>query len=53
MASTSMKSLSQVVKMTTLRFLLGVMAVDDLELLQLDGKTAFLHGDLKEGIYME
>ena len=41
------------VKMTTLRFMLGVMAVDNLELIQLDVKTEFLHGDLKEEIYME
>ena len=40
-------------KMTTLRFMLGVVAVDNLELTRLDVKTAFLHGDLKEEIYME
>jgi hypothetical protein len=39
--------------MTTLRFILGVNALKDLELLQLDVKTAFLHGDLEEEIYME
>jgi hypothetical protein len=37
--------------MTTLRFLLGVVALEDLELLQLDVKTTFLHGDLDEEIY--
>ena len=37
---------SPVVKMTTLRFMLGVVAADNLELIQLDVKTAFLHGDL-------
>jgi ATP-binding cassette subfamily B (MDR/TAP) protein 1 len=44
---------SPVVKMTTLRFLLGLVALEDLELLQLDVKTTFLHGDLDEEIYME
>jgi ATP-binding cassette subfamily B (MDR/TAP) protein 1 len=44
---------SPVVKMTTLRFLLGEVALEDFELLKLDVKTAFLHGDLDEEIYME
>ena len=42
-----------VVKMTVLRFLLGVVAAENLALHQLDVKTAFLHGDLDEEIYME
>jgi hypothetical protein len=44
---------SPIVKMKTLRFLLGEVAVEDLEALQLDVKIAFLHGDLDEEIYME
>ena len=40
------------VKMTTLRLLVGVVATEDLELEQLDVKTTFLHGDLEEDIYM-
>ena len=44
---------SPVVKMTTLRFMLDVVAADNLELIQLDVKTTFLHGDLQEEIYME
>ena len=43
---------SHVVKMTTLRLLLGVVATEDLMLEQLDVKTTFLHGDLEEDIYM-
>ena len=39
--------------MATLRFLLGVVAVEDLELKQLDVRTTFLHGDLEEEICME
>ena len=39
--------------MTTLRFMLGVVATDNLELIQLDVKITFLHGDLQEEIYME
>ena len=44
---------SLVVKITTLRLMLGVVAVDNLELIQLDVKTAFLHGDLQKEIYIE
>ena len=44
---------SPVVKISTLWFLLRVVAAENLELLQLDVKTAFFHGDLDEEIYME
>jgi hypothetical protein len=44
---------SPVVKITTLRFLLSVVAIEDLELFQLDVKTSFLHGNLDDKIYME
>ena len=47
------KIFSPVVKMTTLWFLLGVVSIEDLELLQLDVKKASLHGELDKGIYME
>ena len=43
---------SPVVKMTSIRVILGLVASMDLELEQMDVKTAFLHGDLKEEIYM-
>ena len=38
---------------TSIRILLAIVAIHDLELEQLDVKTAFLHGDLDEDIYME
>ena len=44
---------SPVTKMTTLPFLLGVVAVENLELLQLNAQTTFLHDDLDEKIYIE
>ena len=44
---------SPVVKMTSIRTVLGLAASLDLELEQLDVKTTFLHGDLHEEIYME
>ena len=41
-----------VVKMTSIRTVLSIAANMDLEVEQLDVKTAFLHGDLEEEIYM-
>lgn len=46
-----MKS-SSVVKHYFIRMLLALVAQNDLELEQLDVKIAFLHGELKETIYM-
>ncbi|MCO5586941.1 hypothetical protein L7F22_040886 [Adiantum nelumboides] len=43
---------SPVVKLTTLHVLFALVAVLDLELNQMDVKTAFLHGDI-EDIYMK
>ncbi|KAL5733208.1 hypothetical protein ACOSQ2_032900 [Xanthoceras sorbifolium] len=43
---------SSVVKMTTIRLVLKIIAAENLHLEQLDVKTAFLHGDLEEEIYM-
>ena len=44
---------SLVVKMGSIRVVLGLVASLDLELEKLDVKTAFLHDDLKEKIYMD
>ena len=44
---------SLVVKMTSIRTSLSLVAVEDLHLEQLDVKTTFLHGDLEEEIYMQ
>lgn len=43
---------SPVVKHSSIRILLALTAFHDWELHQLDVKTAFLHGDLEETIYM-
>ncbi|KAG8503721.1 hypothetical protein CXB51_001724 [Gossypium anomalum] len=44
---------SPVVKHSSIRALLGIMAMHDLELDQLDIKIAFLHGELEEDIYIQ
>ncbi|KAG8481085.1 hypothetical protein CXB51_025838 [Gossypium anomalum] len=44
---------SLVVKHSLIRALLGIVAMHDLELEQLDVKTAFLHEELEENIYMQ
>ena len=43
---------SPVVKHSSIRVLLALVAQLNLELVQLDVKTAFLHGKLEEEIYM-
>ena len=44
---------SLVANHSSIRALLGIMAFHDYELEQLDVKTAFLHGELEEDIYMQ
>ena len=44
---------SLVLKHSSIRALLGIVAFHDYELEQLDVKTAFLHGELEEDIYMQ
>ncbi|KAL6342838.1 hypothetical protein AAG906_016857 [Vitis piasezkii] len=44
---------SPIVKMSSIRVVLGLAASLDLEIQQMDVKIAFLHGDLDKEIYME
>jgi hypothetical protein len=44
---------SPIAKLTSIRFLLSIVAAFDLEVEQMDVKTTFLHGDLEEKIYMK
>ncbi|KAG8474474.1 hypothetical protein CXB51_031434 [Gossypium anomalum] len=44
---------SPVVKHSSIQALLGIVAMHDLEIEQLDVKTTFLHGELEEDIYMQ
>ncbi|RVW99369.1 Retrovirus-related Pol polyprotein from transposon TNT 1-94 [Vitis vinifera] len=43
---------SLVVKMSTIKLVLGMVVAENLHLEQLDVKTTFLHGDLEEDLYM-
>jgi hypothetical protein len=44
---------SLVVKMTSIRIFLSLVAIEDLHLEQLDVKTYFVHGDFEEKIYIQ
>ena len=46
------KIFSPVVKMSTIKLVLGMVAAENLHLKQLDVKMAFLRGDLEEDLYM-
>ena len=43
---------SPIVKMSIIRLVLGMVVAKNLHLEQLDVKTTFLYGDLKEDIYI-
>ena len=44
---------SPIIRYTSIRMLLSIVAAQDLELKQMDVKMVFLHGHLEESIYME
>ena len=44
---------SPIVKMSSIRVVLGLAVSLDLKIEQIDVKTTFLHGDLDKEIYME
>ncbi|KAL0456392.1 UNVERIFIED_CONTAM: Retrovirus-related Pol polyprotein from transposon TNT 1-94 [Sesamum latifolium] len=48
-----MKRFSPVVRFASVRLILAIVAHLDLELFQMDVKTAFLNGELDEEIYMD
>ncbi|HEV7738455.1 MAG TPA: reverse transcriptase domain-containing protein, partial [Chlamydiales bacterium] len=47
------ETFASVARMESMRTLLHIGAINDWEIHQMDVKTAFLHGDLEEDIYME
>lgn len=44
---------SPVIRITSIRLLIAISSIYDLEIHQMDVKTAFLNGELDEEIYME
>jgi len=47
-----METFSPVIRYDSIRILLALATIYDMEILQIDIKTAFLYGDLTEDIYM-
>lgn len=47
------RDFSPVVRYDSVRVLIAIAAIEDLEIGQFDVKTAFLHGKLEEVIYMQ
>jgi len=47
------KTFSPIAKFTSIRCILALAALEDMEIHQMEVKTAFLNGELEEEIYME
>ncbi len=47
------KTFASVAKFTSILRILALAALEDMEIHQMDVKTAFLNGELEEEIYME
>jgi hypothetical protein len=47
------ETFAPVAKFMSIRCILALVAIEDMEIHQMDVKTAFLNGDLEEEIYME
>jgi hypothetical protein len=47
------ETFAPIVKFVSIRCILALIAIEDLEIHQMDVKIAFVNGDLKEDIYME
>jgi hypothetical protein len=47
------ETFAPVAKFTSIRCILALAALEDMEINQMDVKTAFLNGELEEEIYME
>lgn len=47
-----MEIFSVIIKITTVRVVISLVAAKDLHLEQMDVKTTFFHGDIEEELYM-
>jgi hypothetical protein len=47
------KTFAHVAKFVSIRCILALVAIENMDIHQMDVKTAFLNGDLEEEIYME
>ncbi len=47
------ETFAPIVKFVSIHYILALVAIEDMEIHQMDVKTAFFNGDLEEEIYME